>query len=104
VIGLAGEAARMKLFIVGGRDEPFRAAAPVQRLGVCLFDEAPSSLLLCNRKERRLGGRVEWAGQGLEWANRWQADLSFTSVGGSLAMRIVQNGAVKIGGRRRRLV
>lgn len=76
----------MKLCIVGRRDEPLRAAAPVQRLRVCLFDEAPSSLFLRSRKERS-GGKVESAGLGLEWANRWQADLSFASVGGSLAVR-----------------
>jgi hypothetical protein len=50
-IGLAGEAARMKLFIVGGRDEPLAAAAPVQRLRMCnvLFDEA---LSICSGKDK----------------------------------------------------
>ena len=57
-IGLAGEAARMKLCIVGGRDEPLRAAAPVQPLRVCLFDEAPSSLCSYVAGEV-LGGKVE---------------------------------------------
>ena len=57
MIGLAGEAARMKLFIVGGRDEPLEAAAPVRRKRDSLFDEALNSLAKKKQTPWWEGGR-----------------------------------------------